>query len=58
MWKAFNSLFPLNTPLSEILPLATLGELETAEAPRPIGALGGAFLPLLLLTRGWKSGSL
>jgi hypothetical protein len=22
MWKAFNSLFPLNTPLSEILPPA------------------------------------
>ena len=28
MWKAFNSLFPLNTPLSEIL-LSNLQQIQT-----------------------------
>jgi len=29
MWKAFNSLFPFNIPLSEILPPAALDNLQT-----------------------------
>jgi hypothetical protein len=28
MWKAFNLLFPLNIPLSEILPPVALDELQ------------------------------
>jgi hypothetical protein len=29
MWKAFNSLFPFNTPLSEILAPVAVDELQT-----------------------------
>ena len=34
MWKAFNSLFPLNTPLSEILPPAQRQESVANSSPR------------------------
>ena len=44
MWKAFNSLFPWNTPPSEILPSAALDELETcSSAELRSASVGGCY---------------